>query len=142
MGTLLYFCDLRGPPKSSLRTPWGSMDPRLRTYALNPEVFDPINDNWSEWPLPLKPSGSYQCCLTWEDTFLLIGGENNKRGVQSFNHSTQTWTELDASSGPMDVWYSGCAVLPGVNFINIIRANFLYECLFGSFFYLHTYVCT
>jgi hypothetical protein len=34
MDTLLYFCDLRGPPKPSLRTPRGSMDPRLRTYAL------------------------------------------------------------------------------------------------------------
>ncbi len=30
--------------------------------------------------------------------------------------------------------------LPGVNFINIIRANFSYECLFGSF--LRTYVRT
>ncbi len=35
MGSLLYFCDLRGPPKPSLRTPWGFMDPRLRTYVLN-----------------------------------------------------------------------------------------------------------
>jgi hypothetical protein len=34
MGTRLYFCGLCGPPKSTLRTPWGSMDPRLRTYAL------------------------------------------------------------------------------------------------------------
>jgi len=38
MGTLLYFCDLRGPPKPSLRTPWGSMDPRLRTYGLTAHV--------------------------------------------------------------------------------------------------------
>jgi len=34
MDTLFYFCDLRGPPKSSLRTPRGSMD-RLRTYAID-----------------------------------------------------------------------------------------------------------
>ncbi len=34
MGALLYFCDLRGPTKPSLRTPWGSMDHRLRTYVL------------------------------------------------------------------------------------------------------------
>jgi hypothetical protein len=25
----------------------------------------------------------------------------------------------------------------GVNFINILRTNFLYECCFGSFFYVH-----
>ncbi len=36
MGTLLYFCDLRGPPKPSLRTPWGSMDLWSRRY---PEIF-------------------------------------------------------------------------------------------------------
>jgi len=30
--------------------------------------------------------------------------------------------------------------LPAVNLINIIGANFLYKCLFGSFFYVHTYV--
>jgi hypothetical protein len=34
MGTILYFCDLRGPPRPFPRTPWGSPDPRLRTYAL------------------------------------------------------------------------------------------------------------
>ena len=39
------------------------------------------------------------------------------RGVQSFNHSTQTWSELDASSAPMDIWHSGCAVLPDQNVI-------------------------
>jgi len=37
MGTKLYSDDLRGPPRSSPRTPCGSMDPRLRTYGL--EVF-------------------------------------------------------------------------------------------------------
>jgi len=34
MGTKLYFCGLYGPPRPTLRTPWGSMDPRLRTYGL------------------------------------------------------------------------------------------------------------
>ncbi len=34
MDTLISFCDLRGPPKPSLRTPRGSMDSRLRTHAL------------------------------------------------------------------------------------------------------------
>ncbi len=34
MGTKLYFHDLRGLPRPSPRTPWGSIDPRLRTYAL------------------------------------------------------------------------------------------------------------
>jgi len=34
MSIVLYFSDLRGPPRPFPRTPWGSMDPRLRTYAL------------------------------------------------------------------------------------------------------------
>jgi len=34
MGTILDVCDLRGPLRTTLRTPWGSMVPRLRTYAL------------------------------------------------------------------------------------------------------------
>ncbi len=34
MGTKLYFCGLCRPPRPTLRTSWGSMDPRLRTYAL------------------------------------------------------------------------------------------------------------
>jgi hypothetical protein len=35
MGTILDVCDLRGPPRTTLRTPKGSMDPWLRTYALS-----------------------------------------------------------------------------------------------------------
>jgi len=43
MDTLLYFCDFRGPPKPSLRTP------RLRTYALVqrcPTVFSRSPQLW------------------------------------------------------------------------------------------------
>ncbi len=34
MGKILYFCDLRGLPRPSPRTPWRSMDPRLRSYDI------------------------------------------------------------------------------------------------------------
>jgi len=30
-----------------------------------------------------------------------------------------------------------CGDAPGLNFIRILNTNFSYECLFGSFFYLH-----
>jgi hypothetical protein len=89
----------------------------------NPEVFDPIDKSWSQWPLPLKISGNEQCSLTWKDSFLLIGGQNNRRGVQSFNHSTQIWTQLDDSSAPLDVWGSGCAVLSNQNVLVLGSAN-------------------
>jgi len=34
MSTVLYFSDLCGPPRHFPRIPWGSMDPRLRTYVI------------------------------------------------------------------------------------------------------------
>ena len=34
-GNIIYFCDLYGPPAPSLWTPWGYMDPWLRTYAID-----------------------------------------------------------------------------------------------------------
>jgi hypothetical protein len=77
------------------------------------EIFDTYNVNWSPWlTTGLKDSGNHQCLLAWKETILLIGGSLNKRGVQSFRLSSQTWTELDVSSAPMDVYFSGCAVLP------------------------------
>jgi len=44
MGSILDICDLRGPPGTTLRTPWGSMDPRLRTYALT-EKRERVREN-------------------------------------------------------------------------------------------------
>jgi hypothetical protein len=91
-----------------------------KIYLTDPqhqEVYDPINDIWSQWPLPLRPVGEYSCILTRKDSFLLIGYPFNRRGVQMFNHTTQTWTEMKESSAPFDVCRSGCTVLPNQNVI-------------------------
>ena len=78
----------------------------------NPEVFDPATKIWSSWPAPSNPSGWCPCLLAWQDLFILIGGDSNVRGVQTFNHSSNEWNVLDSSSAPMDVFCSGCVVLP------------------------------
>ncbi len=48
-GKIFYFCDLHGPTRHTLRTPWGPMDHRLRTYALT-DVMDWNNDQFVIMP--------------------------------------------------------------------------------------------
>jgi hypothetical protein len=78
----------------------------------NPEVFDPISNSWSSWLAPLKKTGDGACLVAQKDTFLLLGGLSNQRGVQTFNHSSNTWQVLNSTNVPMDIYLSGCALLP------------------------------
>jgi hypothetical protein len=78
----------------------------------NPEVFDPVSNSWSSWPAPLNKTGEGPCLVAWKDTFILLGGSLNPRGVQNFNHSSSTWQVLDSSTVPMDIYLSGCTLLP------------------------------
>ena len=89
----------------------------------NPEVFDPATKNWSSWPAPPNPSEVCPCLLAWHDSFILIGGEPNFRAVQTFNHSSNEWKVLDSSSVPMDVFCSGCAVLPNEDVLVVGSEN-------------------
>ncbi len=58
MSTVLYFSNLRGPPRPFPRTPLGSMDPRLRTYALDGE-YGPLdgrkNNKYNKDNQPNRP---------------------------------------------------------------------------------------
>ncbi len=87
--------------------------------SSNPEVFDPVNNLWSQWPSFSTDYGYPQCLLTWHDTFILLGGERAgyRKRIQRFNHTTQLWTEVDGSSAPIDIFMSGCEVLPNQNII-------------------------
>jgi hypothetical protein len=78
----------------------------------NPEVFDPVSYSWSSWPAPLNGTGEGSCLVAWKDTFILLGGSSSPRGLQSFNHTSNTWQILDSSLVPMDIVYSGCILLP------------------------------
>ncbi len=82
------------------------------TDDSNPEVFDPASNSWSSWPKPISKAGDGPCLVAWMDTFILLGGFSNRRGVQTFNHSSNTWQVLDSTNVPMDIYLSGCALLP------------------------------
>jgi hypothetical protein len=86
--------------------------------SLNPEVFDPVNNLWSQWPSFSTDYGNPQCLVTWHDTFVLLGGARpgDRKRTQRFNHTTQLWTEVDRSA-PMDIFMSGCEVLPNQNIL-------------------------
>lgn len=78
----------------------------------NPEVFDPASKTWYTWTAPLYKTGGGPCLVAWKDIFILFGGFSNRRGVQTFNHSTDAWQELDSSSVPIDIYFSSCILLP------------------------------
>ena len=78
----------------------------------NPEVFDPATNAWSSWPTPKNTGGEGACLVAWKEFFFLIGGYTDKRGFQTFNHSSNTWEALGSSSVPMDVLLSDCLLLP------------------------------
>jgi hypothetical protein len=81
----------------------------------NPQVFDPSPRAWSSWPSPPKKSGSAPWTVGWKDCIILLGGEKNPRGVQIFNITEQTWTVMDSSQVPMDIFWSSSLTLPDGN---------------------------
>ena len=54
-------------------------------------------------------------------------GQSSPKTVFQFNHTTQIWTELDASAPPMDVFESGCAVLPNEDILIVGSYNTPYK---------------
>ena len=44
--------------------------------------------------------------LTWQDSFILIGGNGYVRGVQTFDQVEQKWSDL-VSETPFNIWYPG-----------------------------------
>ena len=79
-----------------------------------PQVFDPSFITWSSWPSPPIKSGNAPLVVGWKDTIVLFGGIHNRRGVQVFNIAEQTWTVIDSSQVPMEIyWSSGLALYNG-----------------------------
>ena len=46
------------------------------------------------------------CMVTWNDTFVLLGGDGFVRGVQTFDHIRQKWFNTNSNT-PMDLLFSG-----------------------------------
>ena len=76
-----------------------------------PQVFDPVSKTWSSWPSPPKKSGNAPSMVGWKDTIILLGGSSNRRGIQIFNVTEQTWTARDSSQVPMDLYWSSSITL-------------------------------
>ena len=94
---------------------------------VNPEVFDPVSQEWNGWPKPPLDVGIYPCLVTWRDSFLMFGGQSSLKTVFQFNHTKQIWTELDASALTMEVYASGCAVLPNEDILVVGSYNSPYQ---------------
>ncbi len=81
----------------------------------NPQVFDSSSKTWSSWPSPPKKSGNAPWMVGWMDSIILLGGGSNLRGVQIFNITQKTWTVMDSSQVPMDLWWSSSLTLSNGN---------------------------
>jgi len=90
---------------------------------VHPEVFDPVTKKWNVWPKPPVNVGDFPCLLAWRDSFFLIGGSSGHKTVLQFHHTTQIWAKLDASSLPMEIETSGCAVLPNEDILVVGSEN-------------------
>ena len=67
------------------------------------QVLNLISNTWSPWQMPPKNFGPYHSMVGWKDSIILMGGENNYRGVQIFNVTGKTWTVQNSSNAPMDM---------------------------------------
>jgi hypothetical protein len=85
------------------------------TDNTKPEVFDPVTKTWSTWTAP-PFSGGCACFVSWKNVIFRFGpGNGNYRQVLQYDPTTKIWTTLTPSNPPMDLCYSGCAVLPNMN---------------------------
>jgi hypothetical protein len=58
----------------------------------------------------------------WKESIILLGGNIILRVVQIFNITEQTWTVMDSSQVPMDLWWSSSLKLYNGN-IFIVGSN-------------------
>ena len=86
-----------------------------RVYLFNDpdlgQLYDPVSNIWSTWPLPLIQAGSSPCMLIWRDSVLLLGGSLNLKGVQMFNFTTQNWSVYPNTNELIGMVRSSCLVL-------------------------------
>ena len=94
---------------------------------VNPEVFDPVSQEWNSWPALPVDDGGYSCLLMWKDSFLNIGGHASKQTVFQFNHTMHLWTKLDSVALSIEVDHSGCAVLPNEDILVVGSYNSPYK---------------
>ena len=50
--------------------------------------------------------GTGPCFLNWQEQFLMIGGNANIKGIQSFDIAANKWSEV-TSAVPFGIWFPG-----------------------------------
>jgi len=78
------------------------------------EIYDPELNTWTYWSPPPVGAGDRPCLVTWRDSFILIGGSSNPRGVQLYNITANSWSTL-AQMPPIPRVGHACAQLPSSN---------------------------
>jgi len=76
---------LAAEPNWHERHPGGAYQDKLYFASGNGndfDIFDPATLTWSTWPEPPIQTGAGACLLVWRDSYFLIGGLFNQRGVQ------------------------------------------------------------
>ena len=117
--------------------PGASLDGKIyiagNDFGTAEEVFDPATNVWSSWPKPSTYHGIYSCLLAWKDSLVLLGGQWASKTVEMFNTSSHTWLSL-SSNAPIDIYATGCAVLPNEEIIVVasydnLKSAFIYNVL-------------
>jgi hypothetical protein len=84
----------------------------------NPEIYDTESGEKSNWPKPPVNNGPAGCMVPDGDSALLLfGGIDSRRRVYRYDLLSKTWKMVDLVS-PVDVYYSGCLVIPGEIIVN------------------------
>jgi len=99
----------------------------------SPQVFDPSSKTWSSWPSSPNKFTNAAWMVGWKDCIILLGGLSNVRGVQIFNITEQTWTVMDSSQVPMDLWWSSSLTLPNGNIF--IVGSYVNQYQYSAAFY-------
>ncbi len=87
-----------------------------------PEVYDPRNNSWSSWPMPLQPTGPGSCLIVWRDSIIAFGGISNSQIVQLFNLTLSAWSVFDEKLSPFNLEYASCTLLP-TNQVLLLGSN-------------------
>ena len=75
-----------------------------------PETYNLDTNSWSSGIYIPNSPGSNPCIVSYLDTFIAIGGTSYPTGMQQYNFTSKTWTNLPSLSPGYS--YFGCTLLP------------------------------
>ena len=93
----------------------------------NSSIFDPASNSWTTWPVvPLF--SIYSCTVVHGNSIIRFGGYDWSQNRKIFKYGTlnNSWTELN-STAPLEIYSSGCGVLPNGNILILGSGNPAYS---------------